>query len=145
MFSSSCPKLGHIPGLQSRPPPTAVHTVGTVGMILLITKSPPSPPCFFSNHTTKEMSAPKPYPACFPYTQLLNLGLLLVAFHSRLLRSLFTSVFFHCARHGKQVCEDHPRTKYPPATGAQRSPSAMQPLCNTSSFSWKGSWKKSST
>lgn len=68
MSSSRCPRLSHIPGPQSRPPPTAVHTVGSVGMSLLITKPPPSPPCFFSNHSIKEMCAPKPYPACFPYT-----------------------------------------------------------------------------
>lgn len=145
MFSSSCPKLGHIPSLQSRPPLTAVHTVGTAGMSLLITKSPPSPPCFFSNHAIKEMSALKPYPACFSYTQLLNLGLLLVAFHSRLLRSLFTSVFSLC------------KTWKASAWGPSKEKTSLQQQelreasqqChlygNIPSFSWKWSWKKSST
>lgn len=100
--------------------------LGSVGMSLLITKSPPTPPCFFPNHSIKEMSAPKPYPACFPYTQVSNLGLLLVAFLSRLLSSEFTNASLQCA--GKQEWEDHPVRKNPPATGAQTNPSATQPL-----------------
>lgn len=122
MLSSSCPKLRHIPGLQSRPPATAVHRVGSVGMSLLITKSPPSPPCFSSNHSINEMSAPKPFPACFPYTQVPNLGLLLVVFHSRLLRSLFTSASLHCAGHAKQAYEDHPMRKYPSSNSSSEKP-----------------------
>lgn len=49
--------------------PQHVYTVRSAGMSRLIPKSPPSPPCLFTNHLIKEMSAPKPYPACSPYSQ----------------------------------------------------------------------------
>lgn len=96
--------------------------VGSVGMNLLITRSPPSPPCSSSNQSIEEISAPKPYPACFPYTQVPNLGFLLVAFHSRLLRSLFTSASLQCVGCGKQECEDHPMRKYPPSNRSSEKP-----------------------
>lgn len=120
--------------------------VVSVGMSLLITKSPPPTPCFFSNHSIKEMSAPKPYLACFPYTQVPNLSLLLVAFHSRLLRSLFTSASLQCAGHGKEECEDHPMRKYPPSNRSSEKPLSNAAFVgNFPSFSWKGIWKKSTT
>lgn len=103
-----------------------VYTVCSAGMSRLIPKSPPSPPCLFPNHLIKEMSVPKPYPACSPYSQRFfsaKSGSFAsgISQHTSKI-SIHECISLHWAVHRKQTLEDHPTSKQSPDIRSSEKP-----------------------